>query len=64
MDSSDCDTETSPTSLDISRMNNFLGNGYASNISPVVNSSGVATVTWDDYSYGELHYRVTYQKYS
>ncbi|CAM4428781.1 hypothetical protein L1N85_26880 [Paenibacillus alkaliterrae] len=62
MNGGGCDTNTGPTSLDKSRMDNFMGSGYANNVLPVLNASGIVTVTWDDYAYGELHYRVRYQK--
>lgn len=62
MNGGGCDTNTGPTSLDKTRMDNFMGSGFANVALPVINSSGVMTVTWDDYAYGELHYRVRYQK--
>lgn len=62
MNGADCHTNTGPTSLDKSRVDNYLGNGYASNITITSPSFGVMNITWDDYSYGELHYRVRLQR--
>ncbi|GBF76491.1 hypothetical protein PA598K_04965 [Paenibacillus sp. 598K] len=63
MNGGNCDSNTGPTTLDVSRMDNFMGNGYASNFTSSVNSSSSqVTVSWDDYAYGELNYRVRYQK--
>ncbi|WP_127581035.1 hypothetical protein [Paenibacillus koleovorans] len=58
-----CPHYTGPQSNDISRVDNFLGNGYASSITASV-ISGFMYVNWDDYAFGEINYRVKYQKLS
>lgn len=62
MDSSSCDIGLEgPSSTDVFRIDNFLGNGTAENISTSVSNNN-AYIVWKDKSMGEYWYEISLQK--
>lgn len=64
MNGGGCDTLTGPTSNDVFRVDNYLGHGWAENLSSSMLTTSVARFTFKDRAFGELHYRVQLQKRS
>jgi len=62
MDASGCDTHLNrPSDTDKFRVDNYLGNGWATNVN-IYNIGGIRTVGFLDYSYGEAYYEVKIKK--
>lgn len=64
MDADGCNTLTGPSSNDKFRVDNYLGNGWAEDLTASTVSSTLGRFTFTDRAYGELHYRVQLQKRS
>lgn len=64
MDGEGCDGAiTGPTSWDVARVNEFYGDGTASDVQYQILAGSHVEISWKDQSAGELHYEVIFSNY-